>query len=279
MPTLTDDLPDDELLLLRIVAEGYSLGRGGWPIWQWVHRRLEHHGLDPLRVLWSLPTWSHNYSAVLTKHRPRSVPADDEPVALSVHGIHHAAHAATDVLGRGFLAAVAIAAERVSAAEPTPWEPVQVLLDGGALTIAANKRAGSNLSECQLHELLSREPAAWSGLSAAGETWAWDATRANLSRYVDAATTHDYLAVLNDLVGGTPDPDRFATAAPLPPLALPDALDHLNLTWLTLTGRRLVQFRRATAVGKLVGGATARDEFDSRCCASRHLEQRPRGGR
>jgi hypothetical protein len=50
-------------------------------------------------------------------------------------------------------------------------------------------------------------------------------------------------------------------------MALPDALDHLDLTWRLATGEHLVGVPRAAMAAKLTQPAVSVEEFESRCSA------------
>jgi len=86
MPSLTDPLPDDQLLLVRTVADGFTVANGRWPVWQWVARQVEDKAHDASEILHRLPTWKLNY-------RPTwigtggGIPGDDTPIHLTVHGM------------------------------------------------------------------------------------------------------------------------------------------------------------------------------------------------
>lgn len=85
-----------------------------------------------------------------------------------------------------------------------------------------------------------------------------------LSRYAGIRDVQDYLAQLEDHVGIS----RAAPLAqPLGPMALPEAFDHLDLTWRLLTGEHLVRVPRAAMAAKLSQAAVSVEEFESRCSA------------
>ena len=50
-------------------------------------------------------------------------------------------------------------------------------------------------------------------------------------------------------------------------MALPDALDHLDLAWRLLTGEHLVRVPRAAMAAKLTQSVNSAEEFESRCSA------------
>ncbi len=264
MPSLTDPLPDDQLLLVRTVADGFTVANGRWPVWQWVARQVEDKAHDASEILHRLPTWQLNY-------RPTwfgtggGLPGDDTPVFLTVHGMWHADHTGVEPVTRAFIAALQVGNQLADEVQLTPTEAVRKEIDGQQLTQDVNLRAGTNLTSEQLHTLLQHEPATWSGLRHTGYTaWTWDVLRPRLSAYRDVASIEQYLQRL-ELVVGVPE---FAVDyPPAPPLALVDALDHLDLAWHLATGSRLLHLPRAALTAKLALPAGSGEEFDSRCSA------------
>jgi hypothetical protein len=94
--------------------------------------------------------------------------------------------------------------------------------------------------------------------------WAWDLTNARLTPYAEVKTVDDYLVRLDVLVAM---PQQPALAEYLPPMALPEAFDHLGLAWRIATGEHLFHVPRAAIPAKLTQRAASAEEFESRCSA------------
>jgi hypothetical protein len=147
--------------------------------------------------------------------------------------------------------------------------PVAHSLDAETLTTAANISGAVNLSPEQLGGVLQREPSTWhgyeDGANGAGSRWRFDVTKqARLAPYAEVTNTEGYLLVLEQLVGHKPDPTHSRQV--LPPLAVPEALDHLDLTWRLATGLpTLLSVSSAGIIASLTQPAFSRDEFASRC--------------
>jgi hypothetical protein len=171
------------------------------------------------------------------------------------------ASAATNPLLGAFLGSLVIAEQAQAEVTPHPTEVVSVIINGEALTVGANKRAGTAVSGTQLRDLLGREPSTWSGVITTPTGWQWDLSRARLRPYRAVRSASDYLAALEVLVGV----DHAPPAVHLAPLALPDAFDHLDLAWRLLTTKRLVRVPRASVAAKLTQPVNSAEEFESRC--------------
>jgi hypothetical protein len=264
MPSLLDPVSADALRLLQTIADGFGANNDAWPVWQYVALRLEADGLDPEDSLRNLPTWQHHY-------RPVSVatsgmfPDPDHQIALTVHGLFQVRHPAIDHLLRAFLAALRLAAEQQLRVTPKPGQAQEIIAEGPDITAEVNKQADVSLTPPQLASLLKREPATWSGVqNEQTDNWTWNLTRLRLSRFREVVTAEDYLIALEQIVG---IPVIAATEQQLPPLALPEALDHLDLAWRMVTGQRLLRVPRATPAGLLTQPAASGEEFAARCSA------------
>jgi len=261
MRTLLDPPPDDEVALLRAIADAYTAAAWRWPVWQYVARRLDNDGIDAAQALANTPTWKHHYRYVTGLTHGRS-PNPDDTVRLTAAGMFHAGQMDTNGLMQAFLAALTAATKAQRSAEPTPTAAVPVVLLGDRLTKEAAVATGINIAPRQLYELLNHEPATWTGLMQNGEDWQWDVTQLYLHPYRNVTTAPQYLAALETVVGEPPVPTE---AAILSPLALPDALDHLDLAWRLVTGQKLVTIGRAGPLATMTQPASTREEFESRC--------------
>lgn len=263
VPLLVDPPSDNARRLLKTVAKGFSVAQGTWPVWQYVLLRLDADGLDGEKILQGLPTWQYHYRPV-TSPSSGSLPDLSDQVALTMHGMVHADGHATEQLVKAFVAALAEACETQRGIDPRPTAVVPVEVDSREFTVRVNKRAGSALSERQLFEVLRREPATWSGLREVGDAWRWDLSRLRLHPYREVKTGRAYLEVLEALVGAAVPPNIDPV---LPPLALPEAFDHLDLAWRLVTKSKLVRVPRATVPARLTQPVQSVEEFESRCSA------------
>jgi hypothetical protein len=263
VPLLVDPPSDDARRLLNAVASGFSVAQGTWPVWQYVLLRLDADGFDAQKILQGLPTWQHNYRPVTTLSSG-SLPDLSDQMALTMHGMVHAGGQATEPLVKAFLAAIAEADETQRGIDPRPTAVVPVEVESREFTFRVNERAGSALSEIQLFELLRREPATWGGLQVVSGGWHWDLSRLRLQPYRDVKTGRAYLEALEALVGASVLPNIDPV---LPPLALPEAFDHLDLAWRLVTKSKLLRVPRATVPARLTQPVQSVEEFESRCSA------------
>ena len=261
MPSLLEPPSDETLRLLRHVADGYLDAGGQWPVWQWVRARLDADGLDGEDVLRRLPSWQYGYQSVWFAKSAGQPPDLGDQVALRVHGLVHIHHLTLDQQLQAFLAALVEAQDRQARIVPMPTEVVEVEVEGREFTQRVNMRAGVNLAPHQLGFLLGKEPATWGGVQERNGSFTWDLTRTRLRPYHGLRSGQEYLEVLENLVGV---PSVGVSPLLLPPLALPEALDHLDLAWRLLTKKRLVQIPRAMLAAKLTLPAISGEEFESR---------------
>lgn len=263
VPSLVDPLPDDARALLQVIGEGYIAAGGQWPVWQYVLMRLQERSIDAASVLLRLPTWQQHYRPV-AMNASGSMPDLNQPVALTMHGVVHAGGSVASLLVPAVLVSLRLAADQQDSITPNPRQVVPVEVTGDRFTQQVNMTAGSSLSERQLFEALKREPVGWGGLREDGATWRWDLTQLRLRPFRGLATGEEYLLALEDVVGMPAAP---ITTRPLAPLALLDALDHLDLAWRLTTKEKLIRLPRAALIGRLTLPALSAEEFESRCSA------------
>jgi hypothetical protein len=267
MASLLDPLPDDRLRFLRVAADGFGAADGQWPCWQWVRRELwTQYGLDADEILRGMPTWEYDYRPVRLGYRGQPVPKITDEVSLSIHGMAYVSPAVLAVqrLVDAFLAALRTAVVMQRGIQPQPTTPVELRVPGDDFTRTVNMAAGTELSADQLFAVLSGEPATWLGISQQNGEWTWDLTNMRLTPYAEVRTVDDYLARLDALVAIPQEPQLPEY---LPPLALPEAFDHLGLAWRIATGQHLFHIPRATIPAKLTQPAVSAEDFESRCSA------------
>jgi hypothetical protein len=263
MPTLLESPSEDALHLLRAVALGYDQAAGVWPCWQWVKQQLWLQDRDAEEILQGLPTWRHGYRSVRAGNHGQ-LPDNGDPIPLTVHGMSNTVLPGMRHLARGFLTAINVAIVMQRGITPSVTQPVELRVPGEDFIRAVNGQANMQLTIEQLFDVLRGEPATWRGVNQNGGQWGWDLTDVRLSHYVGLQNEQDYLRRLEETVGL---PVVSPSLIILPPMALPDALDHLDLSWRLLTSEHLVRVPRAAMAAKLSQPAASAEEFESRCSA------------
>jgi hypothetical protein len=268
MRSLLERPPDEELVLLRAIADGYAVA-GRWPVWQWVAGRLRDEGdLDADNIIASMPIWQHNYRPALTVANAGSLPSrPGDVVMLTAVGMFHAGAAASNELLSAIVAAVCAASERQAAARPpTPNEAVPVTVSGADLAREVADRTGDSISPADLLAALRYEPHVWGGLVEAPDPadWYWDLDIVRLHSFRGVHGGEDYLQRMALLVEW---PQRLRTEEGLGPSALPDAFDHLSTAWRLATGDWLLRICRVSSISRLCEPVTAAADFWSACSA------------
>jgi hypothetical protein len=273
---LTDPLDSEAVAVLRLVQCGYRAPSGHhgeqWPTWQWVRWQADRQGLDAELVLRRLPAWQNGYRPFRTDDMG-GVLQPDKPIELTVHGL---VAVGENELVPVFLAALEVAAEHQDSVEPDPHALTPLALNGDLLTNRVEQRSERRpLEPSVVRAVLLREPATWVGHFADPSTWVWDLTHAPLRRFLGVKTAEEYLQRLDDLIGVRP---AAAAAVPLPPLALLDALDHLDAEWTLRTGQRLLAPHRLARPAQLSQPVTSGAEFEAACSSLDDLfkQMRPR---
>jgi hypothetical protein len=265
--SLLDPLPDDALRFLRVIADGYAAAGGCWPCWQWVRQQLwNQHGLDAEQILGGLPTWEYDYRPARLGYRGQPIPKVGDEVPLSILGmayVYTAVPAVSQIVD-AFLAALRTATAMQRNIAPEPTRPAELKVPVQDFTRTVNMDAGTELTAAQLCGVLRGEPATWLGINQQNSEWTWDLTNIRLAPYAEVREVEDYLTLLDSLVAL---PEQPALAEYLPPLALPEAFDHLGLAWRIATDQRLFRVPRAAVPAKLTQPAGSQEEFESRCSA------------
>ena len=203
MAGLLDELPDDTISFLRVIADGFAAAGGCWPCWQWVRQELwNRHGLDAEQILAGLPTWEYDYRPVRLGYRGKPVPEIADQVPLTIHGMAYVFPAVPAVgeLVDAFIAALRTAAVMQRGIRPQPTRPAELKVPGDDFTRTVNMTARTELSTDQLFAVLRGEPATWLGISQQNGSWTWDLTSIRLAPYAEVQTVDDYLALLDVLV-------------------------------------------------------------------------------
>jgi hypothetical protein len=217
-------------------------------------------------ILRGMPAWEYDYRPVRAGHRGQPVPKNADEVPLTMHGMAYVSPAVLAVqrLVDAFLMALRTAAVMQRGIRPEPTRPAELKVPGADFTRTVNTAAGTELSPDQLFAVVRGEPATWHGVSQQGGEWTWDLTDARLAPYAGIHAIDDYLTRLDVMVAL---PQQSDSPEYLPPLALPDAFDHLGLAWRIATGERLFHVPRAALPAKLTLPAASAEDFESRCSA------------
>jgi hypothetical protein len=142
-------------------------------------------------------------------------------------------------------------------------QPVELKKPGEGFIREVNGRANLQLTVEPLLGVLRGEPTTWRWVNQNGGQWAGDLTDIRLSRYVGLQNERDYLRRRLDEMVGLPAVSPLAVT--LPPMALSEAFDHLDLAWRLMTCEHLVRVPRAAMAAKLIQSAASTEEFESRC--------------
>ena len=255
--------PDERTLaLIGAVARGFRAAGGEWPIWQYVDMRLAEQGVDGYEAYLGLPSWD-GYRPVWSAGGAGPQPHD--VIHLTAHGIHHSRDEVMNDLGRAFVDVLRVAIRRRLELQPNPTVMLDVRASGEDLTREANMAAETVVSSKQLGDLLHHEPATWSGFEQMNDSWAWNVSKARLGQFAQVEDLGSYLGLLERVVATRLSAvDKF----PHPPMALPEALDYLDVTWRLATKRpSLLRLRSAAEVASLALSANSREDFEARCSA------------
>lgn len=147
MASLLDELPDDTLSFLRVIADGFAAA-GGWPCWQWVQQELWNRSrLDAEQILTGLPTGEYDYRPVRLGYRGKPVPQIADEVPLSIHGMSYV-FPAVPVVGElvdAFIAALGTAVMQ-RGIHPQPNRPAELEVPGDDFTRTVNMTARQKLA-------------------------------------------------------------------------------------------------------------------------------------
>jgi hypothetical protein len=280
MHPLLADPTVEQAQLIGVILEGrerlnppsYAIGvepadgRRLWPNFQYVERTLyRRFNLSAREVLSTLPvlrTGGGDYGWVWTDgHHP---PQDATIIGVTIAGVSDLDTAAANELVQLFLNTLTVMVSIEHAHEPSPDRVVTVTLpsaSAGRLLKAINDRweIGPRALD-DLRELLKHEPATW---HSQGSEAGWMLSPF-LRRYGDIHAVDQYIERVID-VNRPPDYEP----EPLHPssLALPEAIDYLNLVWQVHARAPLVTIGRAEAAVKLSLDCATADEFESRVSA------------
>jgi hypothetical protein len=278
MHPLLADKTTEQAQLIAVVLEGrqklnppnYSLsveasdGRSLWPNFDYVQRTLhQRFNLSAREIVSTCPalrTGGGPYGWLWFDYPLR----DESHIGVTIAGMWDRDTSQTNELVGLFLVMLGLMVVAESAAEPSPAEVVSATLSrntAGRLLKAVDERwdLGPRAFD-DLQEVLKHEPATW---HSQGAEVGWTLSPF-LRSYGDVRAGDQYV----ERVLGLNEPP-LPTPEPLHPssLALPEAIDYLNLVWRTHAGEPLVRIGRAQTAVKLILECATADEFESRISA------------
>ncbi|MGA8681065.1 MAG: hypothetical protein ABSB54_04945 [Acidimicrobiales bacterium] len=258
--------------LLEVVAHGREIAEGHqWPFFQYVEQVLyEGGGLDATEVMLTCPrvTFGVAHYGWFRVATGSLSPRPDDRVYLTVAGLVQLPEWAPKV--EIFLRALACLVEAERSIRPSPTEVVPTAIRSDELLAAFWRKHQMTLSVDTLEFILSQvdtEPSTWlcrlQRERPPSPHWVMTLST-GLRRYAGVTAVEEYLDHLLDQIS-PPAPARVANPSAL---ALPEAIDYLNVVWeLRSTGPLFGRAHNVESAAKLALGCDGSDEFDSRMCA------------
>ncbi len=262
--------------LMEILWDSYAQ-RGKWPIFQYAEACLyrDTHQSEATATLRECPwvPWSHglgHYGWFWVTENRLDLPQPGDTIGLTmlgmsrVQGFRKRPQLQAEIIM--FLAALraAVESERNFNPDPTQVQQVRVEAEEFAQRLAGMK--GIDAPErpvSRLREIFRHEPVTMSCVFGTDESWHLVPSPA-IRKYAGVEGLGDYAdRVLDHLA---PEQPR-AMPIPLSSLALPEAIDYLNVVWRERAGSVLFRVRRAEAAAKVALDCNSRDEFDARLSA------------
>jgi hypothetical protein len=274
-PMLAERTPDQVQLLMTILEgreklgpPNYTLGvepadeQRLWPNFQYVERTLyRKHDLDARQVFSTCPEirgGGGSYGWVWADYPLR----DESIIGVTIAGMSHMA-CAVELVGL-FLNMLTLMVTAERAFEPSPAEVLNAMLSAEAARVLLKQMdqrldIGPRALD-DLREILRHEPATWHSV-ASEDGWTLSPF---VRRYSEITTAQGYVERVIDVYTPLqPDPEPLHPSS----LALPEAIDYLNLVWHSHARAPLIRIGRAEAAVKLALDCATADEFESRISA------------
>ena len=236
--------------------------------------RLEQAGLDGEQILMSLPSWRRHleratYGPVHAFDDTGGTNGVSVPrLRLTFLGRHHIGDGQCVHINETLLIAIAAAAEaRADLINMPLYEPFEMVIPV-APVVAAVAKSGRAADSADLSLLFATEPPTWAMNPRDGQG-RWRANNADIRLYRKVRSIKDYLQTLNEWFLAPP-PNATSVAAP-PPIALLEALDHLDLAWQLAFGAPLLGGRMLAGPAELTQPVSSGAEFNSRCTALKDI--------
>lgn len=271
MAHLLDRPSGEQMKLLTLVALGGRGGNGRLPTRQWVMLQLQESGLDGDAILKGLPTWGPNRYLSVTdigSEIDQVTGVRTPRLRLTFHGRHHVGDEESLSLNHVFRAALAAAeANQATLAGASPFDPITMALPAKNTAATVSVTSGYRCSVEELSNLFSLEPPTWN-LNLDSNRDRWSTNGATLRPFRGLGSDEEYLAILEEvLISQNP----VVPIDILPPMALPEAFDHLDLAWRLVMKSPLIGTKRLSRGAVLTQPVNSADEFDSRCSAVKDI--------
>ena len=259
---LLDTPNQEQQRLLEVIWQPYA-SDGRWPFYQYVDITLEGERprIDAHRALLSCPSLlfqpGPGYGWVWLEG-DRRFPKTGDRIGLTVAGLSRLPLAQLDVALFTRALQGLVSAARDFSPSPHKVKNIEVTSDelrGSFLPYARSAELR------RLAEMLRHEPSTWAYVSQTADTGAWTATLDSRIRvYLGVTDVVDYL---NRLVAEVAPPRKERPPTLTSSLALPEALDYLNVVWLVWTKSPLIASSRFEIGAKLGLKCSSSSDFDS----------------
>jgi hypothetical protein len=167
-----------------------------------------------------------------------------------------------------FRAALAIAeANQALLASGSPFEPIMMALPATETVEMANLNSGYRASVEVLDALFVAEPPTWNFRLDVSRT-RWATAGAVLRPFRGVTSDEQYLSILQEVLISQ---EPMQPVEILPPMALPEAFDHLDLAWRLVMRSPLIGAKRLSRGALLTLQVNSADEFDSHCSAVKDI--------
>lgn len=268
MPSLMDPPSGAEMDLIDIIGNLMLGGNGQLPTTVAVALHLEDRGHNGDEVIRGARQWgASKYRSIYERQdymadKNRTIAR----LGLTIYGIYHANTHDGEGLIAAFLQTLGVACEnQVLQRRTSAYELLEL-----KLPVERVMHSISSLDLDGVSNILQHEPTTWRFDLSHDKTY-WDTTYARLLPFRGVNTVDGYLLKLSEMLESELEPPAVAD---LPPMALPEALDHLGLAWFITTGSWLVEPRRASNIATLTQSAYSADEFAARCSALKTILDR-----
>jgi len=257
--------------LIDVVARGFGLAGGQWPIFQYVEAQMDDQfsveATDLLRncprLTFGTSVGSYGWFRVTGQHPYEPAPEDE--VTLSVAGMARSA----EVSARAdqFVQLINYLAVRLREFTPNPVTVVPLVVTSAEIlehfdSLTYPKKSTTLRDISFLAEVLEHEPSVWRcPVARSGDEFTITLIP-TIRRYVNLRDIDDYLRRFEEQF--SPPTQSVAPTYPTE-LALPEAIDYLNARWQVQPGHAapLIPVARAEAAARLARECANAEEFDS----------------
>jgi hypothetical protein len=282
--SLLAPLAESQQRLVDLIAEAFLSEDYEWPMFHYVEWVLDDEGEDAGAVLGSLPREGRwGYGPVDWARGPGAItPTPDTELALTIVGMAHASRLKEHVETFFELIAYLVAERRTARPSPRSFVDATASSEGFKEHWKAARRVDVPKTKLTWRLLEREPPTVFGSRSYNPDTQTWIRTVSRELLVLDGVSSMpDYVARLEQALA-IEEPPSLPFTAPAIPITV--ALDHLNIVWRLVFGKRLFQFDGAQRIATLSQEASSREEFESRLSvlgdlirsADAALETRPR---